>query len=116
MAMRENLVKEDNLIFLPKKKYFSDLDILSIFAFFLGLFSTFEAFKINIKGGNIYPYNLFFLLILSVLIIRTFYLKKFNILYTDKLLKDFLENNFIFLKNSYSLKKLKEEYSKLINN
>jgi len=32
------------------------------------------------------------------------------------ILKDFLENNFIFLENNYSLKKLKEEYSKLINN
>lgn len=90
MVMEENLVEGDKLSFLLKRKDFTDIDILSILAFLLGLFSTFEAFKINIKGLHIYPYNLFFIFILLLLIIRTFYSKKFNILYTDKLLKYFL--------------------------
>ena len=67
MVMEENLVEGDKLNFLLKRKYFTDIDILSILVFFLGLFSTFESFKINIKGANIYPYSLFFIFILIFL-------------------------------------------------
>lgn len=90
MVMEENLAEEDKIYFLLKRKCFTDIDILSILAFLLGLFSTFEAFKINIKGASIYPYSLFFIFILPFLIIRALYLKNFNILYADKLLKYFL--------------------------
>lgn len=90
MVMEENLAEGDKSNFLIERKDFTDIDILSILAFFLGLFITFESFKINIKGANIYPYSLFFIFILIFLIIRTFYLKKFNIFYTGKLLKYFL--------------------------
>lgn len=90
MVTVENLAEGDKVNIFLERKDFTDIDMLSMSAFLLGLFSTFEAFKINIKSANIYPYNLFFIFILLFLIMRSIYLKKFNIFCADKFLKYFL--------------------------
>jgi hypothetical protein len=90
MVMEENLEEGDKLNFLLDKKDFTDIDVLSILAFLLGLFSTFEAFKINIREAHIYPYTLIFIFFFLCLVVRFLYLKKVDILKDGKITNIFL--------------------------
>lgn len=65
------LTQVDSFSF-AKKRFFKDKDLVSILSFLLGLTCTFQAFKYDVSGVHLYPFNLFYYSLLFVLFLVCF--------------------------------------------